>query len=202
MPDHEKDKKDLRAAMRARRRQVNNAAREESARRVLQLARRNGLLASGRRVALYLARDGEIDTAPIIQYAWRNGARVMLPVVPNPSQRRLHFAPFHPASVLVPDRYGIPVPQCDPKDLVTARCLDVVLLPLVSFDRRGTRLGMGAGHYDATLYFLQSRRRWHRPRLIGLGYAFQESTEIPRDTWDVAMHGVITDDEFIQVHPN
>lgn len=201
MADQLNSKRDLRAAMRIQRRGLSDLQREDAGRRVLRLIRKHGLLAARRRVAVYLAWDGELDTAAIIHHAWRMGVRLFLPVVPRPSQRRLRFAPFYPDSHLVPDRYGIPMPQCHPSELHSARCLDTVLLPLVSFDRRGTRLGMGAGHYDATFDFLQQRQRWRQPRLIGLGYAFQETSEIQRDRWDVSMHAIVTEKAMIPVPP-
>lgn len=185
--------------MRIQRRGLSDQQREDAGRRALRLIRKHGLLAAGRRVAVYLAWDGELDTTPIIHHAWRMGVQLFLPVVPGPSQRRLRFAPFYPDSQLVADRYGIPMPQCRPSELHSARRLDMALLPLVSFDRRGTRLGMGAGHYDATFDFLRQRQHWRQPRLIGLGYAFQETSEILRDRWDVSLHGIVTEQAMIPV---
>lgn len=66
---------------------------------------------------------------------------------------------------------------------------DVILMPLLGFDRHGTRLGYGGGYYDRTLAALKKR-----PRLIGFAFALQEIDTIPRDTHDVPLDLIITED--------
>tara|TARA_B100000676_G_scaffold253991_1_gene260054 strand:+ start:160 stop:384 length:225 start_codon:yes stop_codon:yes gene_type:complete len=64
-------------------------------------------------------------------------------------------------------------------------------LPLVAFDERGNRLGMGGGFYDRTLAF--SRRPGHKPALIGCAYAFQEIRMLPAESWDIPLQYIATD---------
>ena len=128
-------------------------------------------------------------------------AQVLLPVVSALDKLRLGFAPLNPETDLKLDRYGIPTPKSSPGSVLTVQQIDLVLLPLVAFDRHGSRLGMGAGHYDATVGYLRSRYCWRRPRLIGVGYSFQEVESVPLDAWDLVMHGVVTDKEFIEIKP-
>jgi 5-formyltetrahydrofolate cyclo-ligase len=52
---------------------------------------------------------------------------------------------------------------------------------------------MGAGFYDRSLSGLE--RRFHRPRLVGLGYSFQEVEKIEPDDWDIPLDAVVTEDE-------
>ena len=69
-----------------------------------------------------------------------------------------------------------------------ASAMDVVMLPLLGFDRLGTRLGQGGGYYDRVL----SRCRF-RPWRIGLGYVAQQVEALPREPWDQRLHAVLTE---------
>lgn len=66
-----------------------------------------------------------------------------------------------------------------------------VFVPLLAFDRRGTRLGQGAGWYDRVLPQHPDAIR------IGVGWSVQEMDDLPRDTWDMPMHYIITEKEWI-----
>ena len=77
-----------------------------------------------------------------------------------------------------------------------ARRLDLVLVPLVAIDPRGTRLGTGAGFYDRCLQHLRAGRRWRRPKLIGLGYEFQRVAALAAAPWDVPLDALITEKDL------
>jgi 5-formyltetrahydrofolate cyclo-ligase len=64
---------------------------------------------------------------------------------------------------------------------------------LVGFDRACHRLGMGAGFYDRSLAFLQQRRHWRRPRLIGLAHECQRVEALAPKPWDIPLDAVITE---------
>ena len=89
------------------------------------------------------------------------------------------------------NRLGI----CEPEGsrIIGARWLDLVFLPLVGFDTRGVRLGMGGGYYDRAFAFRRWRTAWHTPRLVGLAYSFQQVEEIVAAPHDVLLDAVITD---------
>jgi 5-formyltetrahydrofolate cyclo-ligase len=65
---------------------------------------------------------------------------------------------------------------------------DVILMPLLGFDARGTRLGYGGGYYDRTLEKLSKR-----PRLVGVAFAVQELDHIPREAHDVPLDVIVTE---------
>jgi 5-formyltetrahydrofolate cyclo-ligase len=71
--------------------------------------------------------------------------------------------------------------------------LDLVLTPLVGFDHKGNRLGMGGGYYDRSFAFLLRRQNWKKPRLVGLAYDFQQLDKLPAKNWDVPLTAVATD---------
>ena len=71
------------------------------------------------------------------------------------------------------------------------------LFPLLGFDRRGNRLGSGAGYYDRTFAFLRELQRPAQPILVGIGYHFQEVAAMSPNAWDVPMDFIATDRELI-----
>ena len=79
--------------------------------------------------------------------------------------------------------------------------IDLVLVPLLGFDRRGNRLGAGAGYYDRSFAFLKEKPRPAQPLLVGIGYHFQELPQLTPQPWDVALDFVATDRELIECAP-
>jgi putative effector of murein hydrolase len=73
------------------------------------------------------------------------------------------------------------------------RWLDLVLVPLVGFDPRGHRLGMGAGLYDRHFAFLRHRHAWRRPLLVGVAFDAQKVERLADSEHDVQLHGVVTE---------
>lgn len=87
------------------------------------------------------------------------------------------------------NRYGIPEPQQQEK--IEIENLDIILLPLVGFDQKGHRLGMGKAFYDRALSNLSQK-----PTLIGVAYAFQERKDIPFEAHDKLLDMVITENDI------
>jgi 5-formyltetrahydrofolate cyclo-ligase len=181
-----------RRELRARRRELDARARRMAARGLARELVRHPYYVHARRLATYLARDGEIDPGPLVERAWASGRRCYLPVLIDRPWPHLRFAPHTPATRFVPNRFGIPEPDVPRRALLPARALDLLLLPLVAFDAQGNRLGMGGGYFDRTLAY-QRQRAWRRPRLLGIGYAFQQVAGLDAATWDVPLHDVVTE---------
>lgn len=139
---------------------------------------------SARRIALYRASDGEIDPAPLLRLALRQGKAVFLPRL-DPDGR-MRFARYRPGDRLVPNRYGILQPRASAQTAGVDE-LDVVFMPLVGFTREGRRLGMGGGYYDRAL------ARARRARRVGLAHSCQQADSLPADPWDVEMTAVLTE---------
>ena len=109
----------------------------------------------------------------------------------------LKFGEWRPGISVHANRYGIPEPRCDAAALLSATQIDLVLVPLLGFDRRGNRLGAGAGYYDRSFAFLRATTRPAQPLLVGIGYHFQELPELAPQSWDVPLDFVATDRELI-----
>jgi 5-formyltetrahydrofolate cyclo-ligase len=172
---------------------LETRARAAAQRAIRARLERLGLFRRGARVALYLPMPGEVDLRPCLDTALRWGTLVYVPRILSRRNRRMVFAPWAPAARARKNFFGI----AEPLSAAGARSvvgIDVVILPVVGFDRRGNRLGMGAGYYDRAL----SRRRdvmrpWRRPRLVGVAFACQELPAIPVSPWDVPLDLVVTE---------
>ncbi len=189
----------LRTDLRAHRASLTPQAQHQAANRLLNQISACRLFRASKHIACYIANDGEIDPFPIIEKIWRLNKYCYLPIVPRPDQGHLWFAPFTPETPLALNRYGIPEPDVKQKYRVRAQQLDLMMLPLVGFDLNGNRIGMGAGFYDRSLAFLNYRKYWKHPRVIGLAHDFQHVDNIKHDNWDIPLEAIATDKHYYAV---
>ena len=184
MPDRQLSKAQLRDELRRRRLALGQQAQLAAAKAATENIRQLPDWDHTRRVALYLACDGEIDTSPLITLCRHLDKQVFLPVIN--ADNSLAFALWTAEAELQANRYGIGEPPAD-----APRCpageLDMVVLPLVGWDRDGGRLGMGGGFYDRTLAGIRDTL------LVGLAHSVQEAERIPREDWDVPLDYVVTE---------
>jgi 5-formyltetrahydrofolate cyclo-ligase len=145
---------------------------------------------SSKNIAFYLATNGEADPTLILQTAWQQHKNCYLPIVTQ--EKKLLFAPYFFNDELIPNRYNILEPK-NQNNLITPDQLDLVLVPLVAFDKHGHRLGMGAGYYDRTFAFLNTTPPPPKPFLLGLAYEWQKVEKLSRESWDVKLNGVATE---------
>ncbi|MBX7249022.1 MAG: 5-formyltetrahydrofolate cyclo-ligase [Caulobacteraceae bacterium] len=179
-------KAELRSRMRAERKQLKLALPDAGARAAAHLhAVLSAQPVEVRTVALYVPMGSELDTAPLAAELRRRGLRLLLPRVREPDQP-LDFLAWEPGQALEPDLQGCSAPPAgsDPG------APDLILVPLLAFDRRGGRLGQGGGYYDRTLAALHGRRR---PLFVGLGFAGQEVAQAPLDPHDQKLDGILTE---------
>lgn len=165
--------------------------RYQAERKTLRHALSAGLFLRGRLWGVYLPIGSEFDVLPLANQALWMRKQVFVPVLPLRPAKPLRFVQLKKRQQLSRNRHGIVEPLSPQR--IGARQLDVLLIPLVAFDYRGVRLGMGGGYYDATLAYLKSRRRLRRPRLIGIAYACQQAPALPADAWDVRLDSVLTE---------
>ena len=151
-----------------------------------------------KRVGIYLANDGEIDPSVIMDICLQSRKQCFLPVLHPIGINRLYFARFQRQTPLVENRYGIAEPCLKQATLAPPWSLDIILMPLVGFDRRGNRMGMGGGYYDRTLAFVAAGNS-PAPRLVGLAHSCQEVSSISTHNWDIPLNNIITDREIICV---
>lgn len=183
------DKTALRARLRALRRrlatEVPDAGRLAAQR--LPLDR----LPDFQSFAGYVPQGSEIDPLPLIRRLADLGAEPALPAAVSRDEA-LEFRLWDTRTALEPDAFGIPSPPLW-ADTVEP---DLVICPLLAFDRRGGRLGQGAGHYDRTLSNLRATKPVF---VLGLAYAGQEVDEIPMEPHDQPLDAILTETEFVSV---
>ena len=178
--------------LRALRRRVADAAPDaaERAARRLPLS----LFDRFRVIAAYCATAAEIDPGPILRaiLSFDTGhAQAALPVAVDRNSP-LKFRLWRPQDTLAPDAFGIPSPPPSAPEVLP----NLVITPLLAFDRRGGRLGQGGGHYDRALSNL---RRVRPVFALGLAYAGQEVDAVPTDRHDQRLDAIVTETEFIEV---
>ncbi|HSE11530.1 MAG TPA: 5-formyltetrahydrofolate cyclo-ligase [Rudaea sp.] len=189
------DRDTLRDGLRAQRARLSPSERIAAATGVARILEQLPEFMVDQKVAGYWAVAGELPLHAAVGALSSRDQHYYLPVL-RP-QRRLSFAPWRIGAALQPNRFGIPEPQCDAADLLDPAAIDLVLVPLLGFDRRGHRLGTGAGYYDRSFAFLQSLPRPAHPVLVGIGYSFAERPMLPAQAWDIQMDFVATERELI-----
>jgi 5-formyltetrahydrofolate cyclo-ligase len=146
------------------------------------------------RVAGYWACDGELPLNLVIPPLATRGQQFLLPMIGQ--DNLLRFAPWKSGDGVQPNKFGIPEP-ITPREWFAPFQLDLVLVPLLAFDRQGNRLGYGGGYYDRSFSFLKDQLRPTEPLLVGIAYDFQELPEILPESWDVTLDFIATDHELI-----
>jgi 5-formyltetrahydrofolate cyclo-ligase len=191
------DRNVIRRQLRRARRELPRATQQQAARRVAQQLTCAMILRPGRRIGIYLAMPGELNLGPTIERAWLRGCHLFVPHIVSTTRGEMEFYPYTRDSRLVIHRWGIPQLAAPVgRSSVSTLTLDAVLVPIVAFDANGHRLGMGAAFYDRHFARLRSARQWHRPRLIGVAYSFQQIAAIAAQAHDVPLDAVVTESAF------
>ena len=146
------------------------------------------LLQSVSSIACYLANDGEPSLDAFIQTSLQSNCSIYLPIIDD---NKLCFAAYQLGDQLSSNQFNIPEPA--KKCLIVTARLSVILVPLVGFDAKGNRLGMGGGYYDRSLDFIKQPGSQDTPLLIGIAYQAQQTTELDAQPWDIPLDAVITE---------
>lgn len=186
-------KSELRAKMLAKRAEVSADVRHAFAERLATIG--PGLVRSEDRpladpvVSIYWPIKDEADPMPLAEVLAKAGVTTALPLTLARGQP-LQFRFWKPGDAHDTGPWGIGTPAAD-APLVEP---DVLFVPLAAFDRRGARLGYGAGFYDATLEWL----RRHKPvRAIGVAFSCQEVLFLPTEPHDQPLDMVVTERDLI-----
>jgi 5-formyltetrahydrofolate cyclo-ligase len=183
-------KSDLRRAMTGQRDALpptmRSAAAEAIAARAFPLPIRPGLVVSG-----FMPMRSEINPLPLMKRLAEAGAQLALPVTGRRGEP-LTMRAWAFGDPLASGVWGIREPKPEAPQVEP----DILLVPLLAFDRAGRRLGYGGGYYDLTLARLRSRKG---VTAIGLAFAIQEIAGVPTTPHDATLDLVLTEQEIIDV---
>lgn len=185
------EKTDLRARMKRKRVTLQSlyprSGTQLSARFPAELLTRPGLNISG-----YVAIQSEIDPAALLEKLKSRGAQLCLPVMAG-DDLPLEFRVWSPGDELNFGKYDVEEPLPTAKPMVP----EIVLVPLLAFDKKGRRLGYGGGYYDRTLKTMRAAN----PHLcaVGIGYAAQQMPKVPTDGGDQSLDWVLTETGAISI---
>lgn len=182
-------KQQLRQQMRTRRRALSVTQQRIASRSLCWRLAKHPLFIHAKNIALYLANDGEISPWPLLQIGRFKHKRIFLPVIQ--ANGTMIFRQFTDKRHMQKNRFNILEPSATNPGIKLEQ-LDIICLPLVAFDQRGNRLGMGGGYYDRTLAF-KHHQPYRGPKLIGLAHAMQEYTPLATEYWDVPLNAIATE---------
>lgn len=178
----------LRKTIRQRRTSLDTVQINRSAELLLQNLLKLPQFLEAQRISAYLALWGEMDPTHALRWARENHKITCLPVMRN---EILYFAPFTEETPMLAGRFGISVPNCDEQEMLQPDELDLVLVPMVGFDEKLNRLGMGGGFYDRTFSFRAGNL--DKPCLIGVAHEFQKQPILDTEPWDIPMDAIVTE---------
>ncbi len=182
-------KKQLRTEASARRTAL--AAKYDVGDRFIKIFRNEIQLKPGMCVSGYYPIASEANVMLLLCDIGTRGFDTALPVVAG-REDPLTFREWRESDPMDKGPFGIPEPRTNAEIIYP----DVILAPLLAFDRTGNRLGYGGGYYDRTIIAI----RQHKPVLaIGVAYAAQEVDSVPHDSEDVALDWVMTEKEAFAV---
>lgn len=181
-------KRPLRDQLREKRSLLPEGLQRHFSARIAQKVVHLAFFKSARSVAFYSPAFGEVLTEPLLHYAQAHQKICYLPVLQG---SRLAFINVDDTTTLHPNRFGILEPLFDERKAIQPTNVDLVILPLVAFDLKKHRLGMGGGFYDRTFAF--TRQGAKKPKLVGIAYDFQCVQHLPRSHLDIRLDAIVTE---------
>src|SRR5882757_7977851 len=165
---------------------VRAAAAQAIAARPFPMPVPPGAIVSG-----FMPLKSEINPLPLMRTLADAGAKLALPVVAGKG-KPLTMRAFTFGDVLASGVWGIREPKPEAPEVFP----DILLVPLLAFDRSGHRIGYGAGYYDMTITALRARKS---VAAVGIAFAAQEVAEVPHTPRDARLDLVLTEREVIDV---
>ena len=136
-------------------------------------------------IGVTVSRGREVDTKTIIEKAWRDGKRVVVPKC-DPESNTMIFRKIDTYHQLETVFFGLMEPIESETISVEPDDIDLMIVPGICFDRKGYRIGYGGGYYDRYL-------KEYQGVTISLAFSFQLLNSLPRETHDVPIEGLITE---------
>ncbi len=177
----------VRQTMLRRRRRIPYGAQLRASHSLATNIVKTAVYQQSQHIAFYWAVAGEISVQTVLKQAWKDQKTCYLPVIDD---KTLVFVNVTPATRMELNRFSIPEPTAG--GLIVPPALDLVLTPLVAFDRQCHRIGMGGGFYDRTFAVCKNTVH-HRPFMMGVAHYCQQTSAITPASWDITLDSVVTD---------
>ena len=147
------------------------------------------------RFAFYFPVGNEVDLTALMSHAWSLKKKTYLPVLATFPKGTLWWIKHTATTALYLNRFGIPEPEHPARARRTKlSSLDMIFMPLLGFDNKGHRMGMGGGFYDRSLSrCYRPDKLWHRPIRMGVAYSWQQVDSIPVENWDIPLDAITTE---------
>ena len=173
------------------RRAMSDELRAIASEKICEKVIRSGLFSAAKLLACFLPMRDEVDTRRIIERAWCANKRIFVPI--TRAKRKMFFREIRPDTTLVRNSMAIWEPVTG--EIIHPRELQLVITPLVAFDRFNHRIGMGGGYYDRTFSFLRHRKHWFKPKLLGVAFSCQEIEKITPNPWDIRLYKTFSESD-------
>jgi 5-formyltetrahydrofolate cyclo-ligase len=147
------------------------------------------VISDGETVMVFTSKEKEVNTRPLIMALFRQGNPVVVPIIVK-EDFSLRLSYLRDFSALVPSTFGVPEP-IGSEIPAAANDIGTIVLPMLGFDRKGGRIGYGAGYYDRFLSKNPGLRK------IGIAFACQEVDNLPVDENDIKMDAIITEEGMV-----
>ena len=184
-----KDKVSLRLELKERRFSIPLGDRREKGCKITALA--ETILKDKQSILAYAAKDPEVETLVLINRLIKAGKTISVPIIEKET-KTLRLSKLSSVADLEPSTFNVPEPLSKENPISPSE-IQTVIIPLLGFDRKGNRIGYGAGYYDR---FLKNNPHLEK---IGLAYSCQEVDLVPTDTNDIRLDMIITENEIIKI---
>jgi len=188
------NKEEIRKTLLEKRRLLSSQKQYDKSLQIVNKVKQCEVYKTANKIAFYHAVRKEADPESLSNDTVK---QFYLPILsPNKSQGLL-FAPVNANTQYQNNKYAIPEPVCNHEELVAAETLDLIIMPLLGFDKHGNRLGMGGGFYDRSLAF--KKKQMKSPILIGFAYDFQEVESLETEAWDIGLDFIATESRLLTI---
>jgi 5-formyltetrahydrofolate cyclo-ligase len=171
----------IRKKSRSKRRSISNLQQHLASKRLYKKLSRQPDFLAAKHIAFYNAIDGEINLDLLINKAQSLKKHCYLPSV-NTDSQELSFYKTGKGEQLLKRNFNIPEPK--KRKVFNSKRFDLVIMPLLAFDKSGNRLGMGGGYYDFSFRHL-ANKKYSRTKLIAVAHRCQQVDEIKTQHWDI-----------------
>lgn len=178
-------RRQLRQSMKIKRKSLTDIQQIEAAQSIIPKAISLIESYNASNIAFYLPFNGEISPLPLMDVLLTQNKNLYLPILHPFTSGQLLFINYNNQTTFKLNRFGIQEPVLDVRNILPLNELEMIVTPLVAFDKSGNRLGMGGGYYDRTL--AQAKNIIS----VGLAHKCQQVEKLSIESWDMPLDHII-----------